>query len=434
MATTTDFSYDFSLDFARHLDEKDELAAFRNEFYIPPARKGPALYFCGNSLGLQPKRTRGALWVELEKWAKEGIDGFFSKEDGWLKYHEYLAPMAAKVVGGKPEEVIVMNALTVNLHLLMVSFYRPTRDRFKILMEAGAFPSDQYAFASQVQFHGYDPAEAIVEVAPREGEATLRTADILTAIEQHGSETALVLFSGLQYFTGQFFDMEAITRKGHEVGAVVGWDLAHAAGNVPMKLHDWGVDFAAWCNYKYLNSGPGAVSGAFVHERHAQNPDLPRFAGWWGHDLEARFLMRKGFQPMYGAAGWQLSTAQVLPMAAHKASLELFEQAGMAALRQKSIRMTGFLAYIFDELNAQGKSFEFLTPKDPAQRGAQLSLFVGPEGKSLFDYLLKNDVVADWREYNLPDGKEGGVIRLAPAPMYNTFEEVYRLGELLAAY
>lgn len=426
-------TFDFSLDFARHMDEKDELGAFREQFFIPPAKGGPSLYFCGNSLGLQPKKTRSALWMELEKWAKEGIDGFFSEKDGWLKYHERIAPLAAKVVGAEPHEVIAMNALTVNLHLLMVSFYRPDKNRFKIIMEAGAFPSDQYAIASQVQFHGFDPAEAIVEVAPREGETLLRTEDILKTIDQQGAETALVLLSGIQYFTGQWFDMEGITQKGHEVGAVVGWDLAHAAGNVPMQLHDWGVDFAVWCTYKYLNSGPGAISGAFVHERHAKNPDLPRFAGWWGHDLEARFLMRKGFQPMFGAAGWQLSTAQVLPMAAHMASLELFDQAGINPLRQKSLKLTGFLEHIFQELNQQGRDFQFLTPTDPAQRGAQLSLFVGPEGKDLFDYLLKNGVVADWREYNLPDGKGGGVIRIAPAPMYNTFEEVYRLGELLAA-
>ncbi len=430
MEKTTAHTFDFSLDFARHMDEKDELGAFRNEFFIPPSSNGPCIYFCGNSLGLQPKRTRAALWGELEKWAKEGIDGFFSAEDGWLDYHERLTPMASKIVGAQAPEVAIMNALTVNLHLMLVSFYRPTAHRFKIIMEAGAFPSDQYALESQVRYHGLDPKVTIIEVAPRTGESLLETEDILAAIEHHGAETALVLFSGLQYFTGQLFDLKAITEKGRAVGAVVGWDLAHAAGNVPLELHEWGVDFAVWCTYKYLNSGPGAVSGAFVHERHAHNSELPRFAGWWGHDREARFLMRKGFQPMPGAAGWQLSTTPVLPMAAHKASLELFEQAGMAAIRQKSIRLTGFMEHIIDTLNERGGDFQLLTPADPAQRGAQLSLFVESEGKELFDFLLKNGVVADWREYNLPGDKQGGVIRLAPAPLYNTFEEVYRLGEL----
>jgi len=426
-------AYEFSRDYARQMDAEDPLQDFRHRFLFPQHHGRPVLYFCGNSLGLQPKSVRPAILRELDHWAREGVEGHFKGELPWMPYHQFLQPQTAHIAGAAEEEVVVMNTLTTNLHLLMVSFYQPTPSRFKVVMEAGAFPSDQYAVESQVRFHGYDPAEAIVEVAPREGEEVLHTEDILQTIENQGEQTALVLFSGVQYFTGQFFDLEAITRKGHAVGAYVGFDLAHAAGNVALKLHEWGPDFATWCSYKYLNSGPGGPSGVFVHERHAYAPELPRFAGWWGHDEGERFRMRKGFKPMRGAAGWQLSNAQVFSFAAHKASLDLFVAAGMDELRRKSKQLTGYLAWIIRHLNeAHGHRFRIITPADPAQRGCQLSLLTGPEGKGLFDYLSRHGLVADWREYNLPGGKAGGVIRLAPVPLYNTFEEVWELGSLLA--
>ena len=425
-------AYEFSPDYARHQDAQDPLRSFRDRFHFPQHQGEPVLYFCGNSLGLQPRAVRPAILQELDHWAREGVEGHFKGELPWMPYHEFLQPQTAHIAGATEEEVVVMNTLTTNLHLLMVSFYRPTATRFKIIMEAGAFPSDQYAVESQVKFHGFEPEEAIVEVAPREGEEILHTADILAAIDTHGEQTALVLFSGVQYFTGQFFDLAAITQKGHAVGARVGFDLAHAAGNVLLKLHKWGPDFATWCSYKYLNSGPGGPSGVFVHERHAFAPDLPRFAGWWGHDQEERFLMRKGFKPMRGAAGWQLSNAQIFSFAAHKASLDLFVEAGMEALRRKSEQLTGYLEWIIHHLNAaHGHHFQVITPADPAQRGCQLSLLTGAEGKRLFDYLSQHGVIADWREYNLPGKKAGGVSRLATVPLYNSSEDVWRLGSLL---
>lgn len=426
-------AHEFSRAYARQMDVEDPLRGFRDRFIIPQHNGRPVLYLCGNSLGLQPKSVRPAILHELDHWAEEAVEGHFRGEMPWMPYHRFLQPQTAHIAGATEEEVVVMNTLTTNLHLLMVSFYQPTPSRFKIIMEAGAFPSDQYAVESQVKFHGYDPAEAIVEVAPREGEEALHTEDILQAIENQGEQTALVLFSGVQYFTGQFFDLEAITHQGHAAGAYVGFDLAHAAGNVALNLHEWGPDFATWCSYKYLNSGPGGPSGVFVHERHAFAPELPRFAGWWGHDEDERFLMRKGFKPMRGAAGWQLSNAQIFSFAAHKASLDLFVEAGMGNLRRKSEQLTGYLAWIIQHLNeAHGHRFRIITPADPARRGCQLSLLTGPEGKGLFDYLSRRGVMADWREYNLPGGKAGGVIRLAPVPLYNTFEEVWELGSLLA--
>ncbi len=405
----------------------------RDRYHIPPHGEGQAIYFCGNSLGLQPKSATAALERELAIWRERGIDGFFTGDLPWLDYHAYLQPALAKVAGAQPAEVLVMNTLTVNLHLLMVSFYRPTSDRFKIVMEAGAFPSDQYAVASQVQFHGFDPETAIVEVRPREGEVLLRTEDIVATIEREGSEVALVLFGGLNYYTGQFYDLPAITRAGHAVGARVGFDLAHAIGNVPLRLHDWDADFAVWCSYKYLNSGPGGPSGLYIHERHGNNPELPRFAGWWGHDREARFLMRKGFQPMNGAAGWQVSTAQILPFAVHWAALRLFEEAGMDRLRQRSLELTAQLESIINAAIAEGLPLRILTPTDPTARGAQLSVYVDHGGKDLFDTLTQSGVICDWREDNLY-GSEGGVIRIAPTPMYNTAEEIEQFGRLLIHY
>lgn len=409
--------------YARSQDQADPLRHFRERYYFPQHEGKDIIYFCGNSLGLQPKGVEDALMRELKQWREHAVEGHFRGEMPWMYYHRFLADQSAQIVGAKPEEVVVMNTLTANLHFMMVSFYRPTRERYKIIMEAGAFPSDQYAVESQARYHGFDPEDAIVELAPREGEHTLRTEDIVAAIERHGASTALVLFGGVNYYTGQFFDLPAIVEAGHKAGAYVGFDLAHAAGNVPLRLHDWGADFAAWCSYKYLNAGPGGPGGVFVHERHGNNPGLPRFAGWWGHDEERRFLMEKGFQPMRGAAGWQLSNAQVLSFAAHKAGLDLFAEAGMSALREKSLRLTAYLEFIIDEINRKEARFQIITPRDPAQRGTQLSLLTGPDGRQLFDRLTQSGVIADWREPN--------VIRLAPVPMYVGFEDVWRFGEIV---
>lgn len=431
-------TYDTSRTTAERLNEQDSLKAFRQAFLFPQHKGKDCLYFCGNSLGIQPKDAMSALQLEMDRWRDLGVEGHFEGALPWTEYHKALNAPSTRIVGAQPEEVIIMNTLTVNLHLMMVSFYRPTNERYKIIMEAGAFPSDQYAVETQVKFHGYDPADAIIEVLPRPGKMTLEQEDILRTIEAHGAETALVLFGGVNYYTGQLFDMAAITEAGHRAGAVVGFDLAHAAGNVPLALHDWNVDFAVWCTYKYLNSGPGALSGCFIHERHANNKDLPRFAGWWGHDEERRFLMEKGFVPTPGAEGWQISNAPILAFPPMKISHELHDRAGMPALRQKSIQLTGYLEFLIDELNKEGKNYQFITPRDPAQRGAQLSFITGKEGKELFDYLTENGVICDWREHHLPneDGEEtkSGVIRIAPAPIYNNFTDVWDVVDLLRKY
>ncbi len=387
-----------SLEKARTLDAQDTLRGFRDQFIFPQHQGEDVLYLCGNSLGLQPKSVRSALLQELDQWAEHAVEGHFRGNLPWMYYHKFLKEQSARLVGAHPHEVVVMNTLTVNLHLMMASFYQPTAQRYKIMMEAGAFPSDQYAMESQVRWHGFDPETTIVEIAPRPGEETLRTEDILASIEQHGDTLALVMFGGVNYYTGQFYELEKITLAGHAVGAMVGFDLAHAAGNLPLRLHDWGPDFAVWCSYKYLNSGPGGPSGAFVHERHANSPDLPRFAGWWGHDEKERFQMRKGFKPMYGADGWQLSNAQILAFAAHKASLDLFDAAGMDNLRAKSVKMTAFLEQILLQANEGKNLFKIITPADPAHRGCQLSLLTDQRGKALFDYLSDNGIMADWCE------------------------------------
>lgn len=413
-----------TLDFARSLDAQDPLRHYRERFFFPKHHDGTdVLYFCGNSLGLQPHSVRPALLAELDHWAGHGVEGHFRGERPWMHYHKFLTEQAARLVGALPHEAVVMNTLTVNLHLMMVSFYRPDRQRFKIVMEGGAFPSDQYAVESQVRLHGFDPAEAIVELVPRTGEDVLRTEDIVQAIEREGDSVALVMFGGVNYYTGQFYDLEKITAAAHRVGARAGFDLAHAAGNVPLRLHDWGADFAVWCSYKYLNSGPGGPAGAFVHERHADSPDLPRFAGWWGHDEGERFQMRKGFRPMRGAEGWQLSNAQIFSFAAHKASLDIFHEAGMDALRAKSLLLTAFLQFVLDEANTNGSRFRIITPRDSAQRGCQISVLTDSTGRELYQRLAAQGVVADWREPN--------VIRLAPVPLYNSFEDVWKLGSLI---
>ena len=393
----------------------DDFPGYRDRFHLPVQPDGtPYLYLCGNSLGLQPKSTRNALDQELTDWANYGVEGHFHAKNPWMPYHELLTEQMARVVGAKPIETVVMNTLSVNLHLMMVSFYRPTPQRYKILIEYDAFPSDKYAVASQLKFHGYDPAEGLIELHARDGEECLRMDDIRQIIEEQGDEIALVLIGNPNYYTGQFFDMKQITEWGHARGCTVGFDCAHGAGNRPLELHATGCDFAVWCSYKYLNSGPGSLAGCFVHERHAHRADLPRFTGWWGHNPDTRFGMRDGFDPMPGAEGWQLSNPPILSMAAIKASLEIFEEAGIDRLREYSIRLTGYLEQLLDRLDTD--RLRIITPRDPEQRGCQLSIQVVGADKSLFDRLTATGVIADWRE---PD-----VIRVAPAPLYNTFEEM----------
>lgn len=419
-------TFENTLSFAQQMDAQDPLRSFRDRFYFPSFHSETVKYFTGNSLGLQPKSVNTYIQEELSDWAKYGVEGHFLAKRPWFSYHENLTEKAARIVGALPVEVVVTHSLTTNLHLLMVSFYKPSGKRTKILCEAKAFPSDQYALESQVRFHGLDPHDHIVEISPRDGEHLIREEDIYSAIDRLGDELALIMIGGVNYYTGQLFDMAEITKKGHAVGAIVGFDLAHAAGNINLKLHDWGVDFAAWCGYKYLNSSPGGVSGMFVHQRHADRPELPRFAGWWGHDKESRFLMEPGFHPMKGAEGWQLSNAPVLGMAAHLASLEIFDEAGMENIGKKRDILTAFLEFVIDDISERNKercTFEIITPRDKTKRGAQLSILAKGQGKALFDALSDQGVVADWREPN--------VIRVAPAPLYNSFEDCYWFGQLL---
>lgn len=421
MSTT----YQATAAFAANLDATDELKDYRNRFHIPSANGKSLIYFCGNSLGLQPKSTRAYLEQELTDWQNLGVEGHLHAKNPWLYYHHFLTDATARLVGAKPIEVVVMNSLTVNLNLLMISFYRPTAKRNKIMMEYMAFPSDQYSVENQVKFHGYNPNDAIIELMPREGENSIRTTDILAKIDEHKDELALIMIGGVNYYTGQLFDMATITSHAKNCSSdiVVGYDLAHATGNVKMELHDWNVDFATWCSYKYLNSGPGGTSGVFVHEKHAENNLLPRLSGWWGNDESTRFKMQKGFIPQQGAAGWQMSNAQVLSMAAHRASLAIFDEVGMDKLIAKSKLLTGYLEFLL--LNGKRKDFKIITPEDVAQRGCQLSIVMNENGKKTFDALTQNGVIADWRE---PD-----VIRVAPVPLYNTFEDVYRFAEIFHA-
>lgn len=424
-------NFQFSQEFAQSLDQSDPLKRFRQEFHIPRNNGKQVHYFTGNSLGLQPRATEKILSEELLLWQNEGVEGHFKGERPWFEYHKFTKQVMGDLVGAGPSEVILMNSLTVNLHLMMVSFYRPNSTRYKIITEAGAFPSDQYALESQVLFHNLDPEQALIELSPRPGESSLRTEDILESIETNRDELALVLLSGVQYFTGQSFDLRSITLAGHKAGAKVGFDLAHAVGNVPLELHDIGADFAVWCTYKYLNSGPGSVGGAFVHERHAHDTSLPRFAGWWGYNEEKRFAMAKGFEPMPGADGWQMSNANVLSSAAVLASLSVFAKTNIDQLRSKSLQLTGYLEFLINEINLEKKgSLMLLTPQDVDQRGCQLSIGVGNKGKEVFEYVSKNGCILDWREAN-PEQSEYGVMRAAPVPLYNTFEDVYVLGKMI---
>jgi kynureninase len=403
------------------MDAHDPLGAYRERFYVPQFEGRDAVYFTGNSLGLQPKTARKYIEEELDDWARLGVEGHLHARHPWLPYHEFVTASLARLVGAKPVEVVAMNSLTVNLHLLMVSFYRPTSERYKIVIEKGAFPSDQYAVESQLRFHGHVKATGLIELVPREGESCLRTEDILETIDREGDSVALILLGGVNYYTGQAFDMRSITEAGHKKGCVVGFDLAHAAGNLELHLHDWGVDLAAWCSYKYLNAGPGGIAGAFVHERHAHSFDLPRFAGWWGHDKETRFLMGPDFLPLAGAEGWQLSNPPIFQLAALRASLEIFDEATMPALRERSVRLTNYLERLLHEINTD--RIDIITPSQPEERGCQLSIRVKNADKSLFEAITVRGVIADWRE---PD-----VIRAAPVPLYNNFEDISRFCEIL---
>ncbi|MBC7949296.1 MAG: kynureninase [Chitinophagaceae bacterium] len=413
--------------FARKRDTEDPLRKFRERFHVPLHNNREAIYFTGNSLGLQPKAVREYVNLELDDWAKLGVEGHFHAKNPWLSYHEIFPSKLSRIVGCLPHEVVVMNQLTVNLHLLMVSFYRPDKKRFKIICESRAFPSDQYAFESQVRYHGFDPGEAIIEVSPRAGEHTLRTEDVVATIQHHAESVALVLFGGVNYYTGQLYDIKAITNAAQATGAYAGFDLAHAAGNVSLSLHDWNVDFACWCSYKYLNSGPGGVAGAFIHEKHVANADLPRFAGWWGFKKETRFKMEKGFEPIPTAEGWQLSNAPVLSMAAHNASLDIFEDAGIDSLVEKSKQLSGFLHFVLQEINGRQhrEVIEVITPESARERGCQVSMLMLERGPEIFAELSDRGVIADWREPN--------VIRVAPVPLYNTFEEVWRFGNIISS-
>ncbi|MBL7923153.1 MAG: kynureninase [Bacteroidia bacterium] len=427
------FNFENSAAWAGARDQRDELASFREQFHIPRHQESESVYFCGNSLGLQPRKTRDYVNQELEDWAKLGVEGHFKPHTGWFAYHELLRESTARLVGALPHEVVVMNHLTVNLHLLLVSFYRPSADRYKIICEGGAFPSDRYALQSQVEWHGFDAEDALIELQPRKGEHIVRQEDILAAIEDCGDSLALVMLGGVHYFTGQVLDMKTITEAAHEVEAYAGFDLAHAAGNLELQLHDWNVDFAAWCSYKYLNGGPGTVAGAYVHERHARNPHLPRFAGWWGNDPAQRFSMPHRFVPVPSADSWQLSNAPILEMAALRASMELFERAGMKRLREKSLELTGYLLHVIRAVlldKGNPGLLEVITPFEEQQQGCQLSLQFNTGGRSVFESMTASGVISDWREPD-QEGRSGGVIRVAPVPLYNSFMDVWRFGEAL---
>lgn len=415
-------TYQNSLEFAKQLDRDDPISYLRKEFHIPIDKEGNEwLYFTGNSLGLQPKITKEYIKQELDDWANFGVEGHFEAKNPWISYHEFLTDTMAKIVGAKPIEVVVMNTLTTNLHLLMVSFYQPTKTKYKIVIESDAFPSDRYAVQSQLAFHGFDPDEALIEWKPRAGDVLLQLEDLEAILDAQGDEIALLLIGGVNYYTGQYLDIKKIADLGHAKDCIVGIDLAHGAGNIQPNLHDSSVDFAAWCTYKYLNSGPGSLSGLFVHEKHAYRKDLPRFAGWWNHNKETRFDMRQPFDVMSGAEGWQLSNPPILSMAAIRASLDMFEKVGMDVLLEKSKKLTGFFEYLVNQIVSD--SIKIITPSNPNQRGCQLSVQVANADKNLHKKLTENNIITDWRE---PD-----VIRCAPVPMYTSFEDVYRMVNVL---
>lgn len=418
-------TYEPGEDFARQMDAADPLSKFRDRFCIPAARDGsPLIYFCGNSLGLMPKAARDAVNRELDDWAALGVDAHFDGRNAWYPYHEQFRESGARLVGARPGEVVMMNSLTVNLHLMMATFYRPTDARYKVLTDAPVFPSDMYAIKSQVAHHGFDPADAVVLAQPRDADHFLHENDVVSILEDHGDAVAIVLLSGVNFFTGQFMNIPPLVAAARREGCIVGLDLAHAAGNVPLALHDWDVDFAVWCSYKYLNCGPGAVAGCFIHERHAHDPDVPRLAGWWGNDPSTRFRMHlePDFVPVASAEAWQVSNPPILSMAPLRASLDIFDEAGMTALRIKSMRLTGYLQFLLDQMPS--RRYEVMTPRDPSARGCQLSILVNDRSRELFRRLDEEGVKGDFREPN--------VIRVAPVPLYNTFHEVWRFAQLLA--
>lgn len=416
--------FENSRNFAQEMDQKDPLAGYKEEFIFPVINGKRVIYFTGNSLGLQPKLAKQYVDEVMDDWAKLAVEGHFKAEKPWWDYQERFSEKLSKIVGARPHEITVMNTLTVNLHLLMVSFYRPLGKRNKIICEEKAFPSDQYMIASQVRFHGLEPEDAVVEVKKRPGEHSFRCEDILKKIEEVGDECALVLIGGVNYYSGEVMDMATITKAGHKVGAMVGWDLAHAAGNIELKLHDWNVDFAAWCSYKYMNSGPGNASGCFINEKYHATRDIPRFEGWWGHNKERRFLMEPVFQPEPNAHAWQISNAPILALAPYLASVEMFDKVGMPALIEKRNKIVAYLEFILKEIDKEvSGNFEIITPSNPKQRGTQLSVFLHGEGKDLFHFLMENGVIVDWREPN--------VIRLAPAPFYCSFEDMFEFGQIL---
>lgn len=417
--------FENSVEFAQQLDTNDPLHRFRDQFYIPFIHGKESIYFNGNSLGLQPKTTQDYVLSELEKWANFGVEGHFHGKNPWVTYHDLFPEKLSPIAGSLPEEIAVMNQLTINLHLLLITFYRPLEKRYKIICEEKAFPSDQYAIASHLKLHGHEVAEALIEIKPRPGEFSIRNEDILSAIKENGDDTALVIFGGVNYYSGQVFDMESITTAAHEVGAVCGFDLAHAVGNIELKLHDWDVDFAVWCSYKYLNSGPGGIAGAFIHQRFIGDKSLLRLAGWAGTDKHERFQMKKNFNPIPTAEGWHVSNTEVLSMAAHNASLDVFKEAGFETIIKKGKLLSAFLLFILNDINNNSvkKKLEIITPQEDKRHGCQVSILMFEKGRELFDFLNKNGVIADWREPN--------VIRVAPVPLYNTFEEVYTFGKIV---
>lgn len=417
--------FELTQEFAKNLDTQDLLASYRKKFFIPRHGGKDVIYLTGNSLGLQPKNTHQAIKTELDDWANMGVEGHFQGKNPWMHYHKFLNPGLTHILGANENEVVAMNGLTVNLHLMFTSFYKPTKKRYKVLMESGAFPSDMYVLETQAKHHQLDYEDVLIEVKPRDDEHHHRTEDIIALIELHKEDLAMVFLPGVQYYTGQVFDIEKITQKAHEVGAIAGFDLAHAAGNIKLKLHDWQVDWASWCSYKYLNSGPGNVSGVFIHEKHVKNKEMPRLAGWWGQLESERFKMNKGFNPEPGAAGWQLSNAPIFGMAVHKVSLDIFSQIKMDTLVNKRDMLTSYLDFVltYCAQNNPKLNFQIITPKS---RAAQLSILTGHEGKDLYKYLNKNGVISDWREPN--------VIRMAPVPLYNSFEDIWRLAQILLKF
>jgi kynureninase len=415
-------NYQLGLEYAKQQDQLDELSNYRNQFHIPKDKNGNELiYFTGNSLGLQPKSTKSYINQELEDWANFGVKGHTEAKNPWLPYHEFLTESMANLVGAKPIEVVTMNTLTANLHFMMVSFYQPTKTRYKIVIESDAFPSDKYAVESQLRHHGFDDKEGLILWKPRKNEELLHFEDLEAILESQGEEIALLMIGVVNYYTGQYFDLKRITELGHIHGCVVGFDCAHGAGNVELSLHDSGADFAVWCTYKYLNSGPGSSAGCFVHERHAYNKNLNRFTGWWSHNKETRFNMRHEFDVLSGAEGWQLSNPPILSMAAIKASLDIFNEVGIKKLVEKSRKLTGYFEFLINGLN--NKDIKIITPTNPEERGCQLSIKVNNADKGLHDKLTKAGVMSDWRE---PD-----VIRCAPVPLYNSFKDVYNMVEKL---